>query len=490
MYKSFGAVQALKNVSFEVAPAEIHCLVGENGSGKSTFVKTVAGVHPPDSGEIILNGNSYPKVNVREAIKEGIQVIYQDLSLFPSMTVAENIATNRMIAENRRFINWKEIREIAAKQLERIGVSLDLDEAVENLSVANRQLVAICRALSLDAKLIFMDEPTTALTKTEVDRLLNIVLDLKSKGISVVFISHKLDEVMEVADLVSIFRDGEKVGDFPSSEVNEKMLVYHMTGRKVEYPRYNRTYKDDTPVLEVKNLTSNGKYEDVSFTVRKGDILGLTGLLGAGRTELALTLFGLNPQDSGKIILEGKERKFTTSYQAIKSGISLVPENRQTQGCYMNKSITDNVAAPILDRMANGGGVLNVNKMKEHAEDTVKTLRVVTAGISTELQNLSGGNQQKVVLGKWIGTNPKVLILDSPTVGVDVGSKEEIYQHIQKFAAQGTAVILISDEIPEILANCNKLIVMKKGKVVGRLESDDLNVADVRDRIHALMDSN
>ena len=487
IYKSFGGVQALKNVSFEVAPAQIHCLVGENGSGKTTFVKLIAGVYAPDSGEIILNGHEYTRCTVRDSIGEGVQVIYQDLSLFPHMSVAENIATNSMIVQNKRLVDWREIKNIAQGQLEKIDVSIDLKVPVDNISIANKQLVAICRALSMDAKILFMDEPTTALTKHEVDRLISIVLDLKKKGISVVFISHKLGEVMEVADQVAVFRDGSKVGDFPSSEVNEKMLTYYMTGRKVEYSRYVRKNTDEESVLEVKGLTRKGNYSDINLNVRKGDILGIIGPIGAGRTELAMTLFGLNPQDSGKIIIEGKECRFTSPKQASKSGISLVPENRQIQGCFMVKSITDNVCSTILETVSKAFGILDSKLMDRKAQDVVKKLRIVTENVSTEVQNLSGGNQQKVVLGKWITTLPKVLALDSPTVGVDVGSREEIYERIQYLASQGVGIIFISDEIPEMLANCNKLLVMRSGKVVAYLDSDDLEAEDSHKRIYELM---
>lgn len=487
IYKSFGAVEALKNVSFEVAPAQIHCLVGENGSGKSTFVKLIAGVYAPDRGEIILNGNKYLKFNVRDSIREGVQVIYQDLSLFNHISVAENIATNRLIVQKKQLVNWREIQNIAQEQLDKIGVSIDLKEPVVNISTANRQLVAICRALSMDAKILFMDEPTTALTKHEVDRLISIVLDLKKKGISVVFISHKLDEVMKVADQVAIFRDGEKVGDFPSSEVDEKMLIYYMTGRKVEYSRYVRKNEDEEPLLEVKGLTRKGNYDDINLKVRKGDILGIIGPMGAGRTELAMTLFGLNPPDSGKIIMEGKECRITSPDNASKKGISLVPESRQTQGCFMGKSITDNVCSTILEMVSKALGILNTRLMQKKSEDSVKELRIVTEDVSTEVQNLSGGNQQKVVLGKWIVTVPKVLILDSPTVGVDVGSREEIYERIQHFAAQGMGIIFISEEISEILANCNELLVMRSGKIIAYFNSSELDAVGSHKRIYEFM---
>jgi simple sugar transport system ATP-binding protein len=487
IYKSFGGVQALKNISFELAPAQIHCLVGENGSGKSTFVKLIAGVYAPDSGDIILNGHKYAKCTVRDSIREGVQVIYQDLSLFAHMSVAENIATNSLIVQNKSLVKWRKIQNFAQGQLDKIGVSIDLKEPVDNISIANKQLVAICRALSMDAKILFMDEPTTALTKHEVDRLISIVLDLKKKGISVVFISHKLGEVMEVADQIAIFRDGKKVGDFPSSEVNEKMLIYYMTGRKVEYSRYVRKNKDNKPVLEVRGLTRKGNYSDINFNVRKGDILGIIGPIGAGRTELAMTFFGLNPQDSGKIIIEGKEYRFTSPDQASKSGISLVPENRQVQGSFMGKSITDNVCSTILESVSKAFGILDAIIMNSKAQNTVEKLRIVTENISTEVQNLSGGNQQKVVLGKWITTLPKILTLDSPTVGVDVGSRGEIYERIQYLAVQGVGIIFISDEIPEILANCNELLVIRSGKVVAHLNSADLEMEDCHKRINELM---
>lgn len=490
IYKSFGAVQALKDVSFEVAPAEIHCLIGENGSGKSTFVNTIAGVHTPDQGEIILNGNKYSKLTVRDSIREGVQVIYQDLSLFSHMNVAENIEINKMIVQNKSLVDLKEVYMIAQEQLDRIGVHMDLKAPIESISIANRQLVAICRALSLDAKLLFMDEPTTALTKKEVDRLISIVLELKKKGMSIVFISHKLDEVMEVADKIAVFRDGEKVGDFSSEDMDEEKLIYHMTGRKVKYSRYIRENNDDQNLLEVKNLTKRGNYYDVSFNLRKGDILGIIGLLGAGKTELALTLFGLNPQDSGKIIVKGKESKFTSPKQAIECGISMVPESRHSQGCYLDKSISDNISSAIFDRIKNKIGVVDNEAVESKAEDSVKTLRIVTKSISTKVKNLSGGNQQKVVLAKWISTSPDILILDSPTVGVDIRSKAEIYQHIQEFARQGMGVILISSEIPEILANCNKIMIMQAGKVVAHLNENDLKLEDSREKIYKIMNTN
>jgi simple sugar transport system ATP-binding protein len=438
-----------------VSPAEIHCLVGENGSGKSTLVKVISGVHEPDSGEIILNGNKYTKMTVINSIHEGVQVIYQDLSLFPHMSVAENIATNKLIGENKKIINWRQVNAIAEEQLAKINISLDLKSPVEKLSIANMQIVAICRALSLDAKILFMDEPTTALTKKEVDKLLSIVNDLKKSGMSVVFISHKLDEVMEVADNVTIFRDGAKVGDFNVSELDEGKLVYYMTGRNIEYKRYKRSEDDGSDILSIKNLTREPNYRNINLSLRKGDIVGLTGLLGSGRTELALTLFGLNPPDSGSIELGGKAYRPKTPTAAVNAGVSMLPENRQTQGAFLGRSIKDNISASVLGKISNKAGVISSEKERGMAEDAVRKLNVKTAGIESKVEELSGGNQQKVVLGKWTETQPAVFILDSPTVGVDIGSKSEIYEYIQQLAHKG-GVILISDEIPTV-ANCNSL---------------------------------
>lgn len=345
--KSYVGVQALDDVSITIKEGEIKCLAGENGCGKSTFVKIIAGVEQPTSGTIQINGKDMTKHNTKEAINEGIQVIFQDLSLFDAMTVAENIAMNKLVKEGKSLTNRKEIEKIAKDALKLIGVDIPLEEQIQELSIANRQLIAICRALALDAKLLFMDEPTTALTKNEVDSLLNIVLGLKKRGIAVVFISHKLDEVMRIADSITVIRDGHKVGDFNASDIDEKKLAYYMTGRDVVYKKYERNCTDDSKLLEVKNLSKKGNYENISLDVRKGDILGITGLLGAGRTELALSIFGLNKPDGGEIYVEGKKAAINSPEDAIDLGIGLVPEERGVQGLFLQKSVNENVAAAI-----------------------------------------------------------------------------------------------------------------------------------------------
>ncbi len=471
--KSFIGVRALNNIDITINAGEIHCLAGENGCGKSTLVKCISGVYTPDEGTIQIEGQTCGSMTPIEAMNHGIQVIYQDLSLFQHMTVAENIAISKLKFENTKIINWKTIKAIAKEQLDKIGVTMDLDETVGEISMANKQMVAICRALAQNAKILFMDEPTTALTKTEVSHLMKVMLELKKKGLAIVFISHKLDEVFEVADKITIFRNGNKIGDFNSSDLDEKSLSYYMTGREIEYPRYHRTYKDNTPILSVEHLTRKGQYEDMSLTVRPGDIIGLTGLLGSGRTELAMSLFGLNKTQAGVIKVNGKEVDINSPMVAKKYGIALLPEDRSREGLFIERKIKENISAPIIDTICKKG-IVNRKKENEIAEKYVEELKVRTPSIETVVGTLSGGNQQKVVISKWIATSPKVFIMDTPTVGIDIGSKAEIYEQIHKFADEGMAIILISDEIQEVMANCNRALVMAHGKCVVELSEEDL----------------
>ena len=471
--KSFIGVRALNNIDITINAGEIHCLAGENGCGKSTLVKCISGVYTPDEGTIQIEGQTCGSMTPIEAMNHGIQVIYQDLSLFQHMTVAENIAISKLKFENTKIINWKTIKAIAKEQLDKIGGTMDLDETVGEISMANKQMVAICRALAQNAKILFMDEPTTALTKTEVSHLMKVMLELKKKGLAIVFISHKLDEVFEVADKITIFRNGNKIGDFNSSDLDEKSLSYYMTGREIEYPRYHRTYKDNTPILSVEHLTRKGQYEDMSLTVRPGDIIGLTGLLGSGRTELAMSLFGLNKTQAGVIKVNGKEVDINSPMVAKKYGIALLPEDRSREGLFIERKIKENISAPIIDTICKKG-IVNRKKENEIAEKYVEELKVRTPSIETVVGTLSGGNQQKVVISKWIATSPKVFIMDTPTVGIDIGSKAEIYEQIHKFADEGMAIILISDEIQEVMANCNRVLVMAHGKCVVELSEEDL----------------
>lgn len=485
--KSFGEERALDGIDLVINEGEIRCLAGENGSGKSTFVKIVSGVYVATSGRVTVSGQEIVENDPRAAIAAGVQVIYQDLSLFDHLTVAENIAINAMLHEGSHYVNRRQMREIAEKQLERVRVDLPLDARVGSLSVANKQIVAIARALSMDAKLLFMDEPTTALTTKEVKRLLAIVHELKEDGLAIVFISHKLDEVFDVADTITVFRDGKKVGDFAADELDSASLSYHMTGREVLHKPYQRAPREDdgtrAPLLEVKELTRKGNYEHVNFDVRPGDIIGLTGLLGAGRTELALSLYGLNQPDSGEIRMDGKRVKIENPWDALDHKIALVPEDRSVQGLFLEQSIASNSSAPKLDDLVTKFRLLDTKAERKLARHTVEHMAVNNKNIDALVGILSGGNQQKVVIGKWIATEPKVFILDSPTVGIDIGSKAEIYEHIQALAKSGIGVILISDEPEEIYVNCNRVIVMHEGDVIAKFNEDERNDPDFQDRL-------
>lgn len=487
--KTYIGVQALDDINVSIKAGEVKCLAGENGSGKSTFVKIIAGVESADEGEIYLNGKHYPRLNAISAIEAGVQVIYQDLSLFGNMTVAENIAMNKLVKEKKSIVNKKEIYEIAKKTLEMVDVTMDLDAKVQGISIANRQIIAICRALALDAKILFMDEPTTALTQTEIEKLLSIVHTLKSRGLAIVFISHKLDEVLSIADTITVFRDGKQVADLLKDEIDRMKLIYYMTGREITYSHYTRSNEETKPVLSLKELSKEGQYSNINLDVRPGDIMGITGLLGSGRTELMLSVFGLNPPDSGEILFDGKSVKIKSPVDAVSKGIALLPEDRVTQALFLNKDMTDNVSSAIFKRFSKKLGVLDKPSRLELADKTIERFKVRIPNAQTMVKTLSGGNQQKVVLGKWVASEPKLFILDSPTVGVDIGSKSEIYEQIQRLAEEGMAVIIISDEIEEITANCNRVAVMFRGEIVKKFDEDQMKADTAEQNISKFINS-
>jgi len=484
--KSFTGVQALTNVDITINKGEIHCLVGENGSGKSTLIKIIAGVITPDEGKIIINGNVYKKLETIYSIKEGIQVIYQDLSLFPLLSVAENISLNQMVEEGRKIINWDEIRKLAEKELNKINIILNLEEKVENLSMANKQIVAIVRALTQDAKLIIMDEPTSALTKTEVDSLFSIILDLKQKGISTLFISHKISEVLEISDKVTVLRDGKKVGDFKKEELDREKLVFHMTGKKINETifKYNREKFKEQPILEVKSLTKKSHFKNVNFKLFPGEIFGLTGLLGSGRTELALALFGLNKPDSGEVWIEDKRVQIKSPKDAIKYGIGYLPEDRYSQGLFLHQSIGDNIIVTIIKKVLTLFGLISENKKIKQIEKWSRELKIKATSLFAPVESLSGGNQQRVVLAKWLATNPKIFILDGPTVAIDIASKSEIHTMIRELAGLGIGIILISDEIPEVLHNCNRIALMEQGEIKEIIDPLSYSEKNIFDKIN------
>ena len=465
--KAYEGVQALNEVSLTLGAGVVHCLVGENGSGKSTLIKCIGGVVTPDSGQIAINGRVHEHLQAIDAIREGIQVIYQDLSLYPNVTVAENISLNQFVERRASFVNWAEVRAIAARGLAEVEEDIELGMLVQNLSVAKRQIVAITRSLTQGARLIIMDEPTSAITRDDVDHLFSVIARLKKKGISTLFISHKLSEVFEIADAVTILRDGRKVGDFPAAELDDRKLTFLMTGRDISYTpyRFPREKRQQTPVLDVRSLSRGGHFQDVSFSLWPGEILGLTGLIGSGRTELALALFGLNRPDSGRILLNGKPVHIRTPEDAVRLGIGYLPEDRLTQGLFIGQSIGDNMVITVLKKLLGFLGLLDPARMKSVEEGWLADLKIKAPSVQVRAWSLSGGNQQRVVLAKWLATKPKVFILDGPTIGIDIASKSNIHEIIRTLAEQGIAIIVISDEIPEILHSCNRVLVMREGRL-------------------------
>lgn len=482
--KRFGGVVALDDVSLSIDKGETCCLVGENGSGKSTLIKIISGVYTPDDGDIYINGHHYKKLTPIEAIREGIQVIYQDFSLFPNLSVAENIAINEQLAAGKRLVNWKEIYSIAEEGLRKVNVSLPLDAIVGSLSTADRQLIAIIKAILAEARIIIMDEPTTALTRKEIDALFTVIHELKSQGISTLFVSHKLNEVTEIADRTVIFRNGKKVMDQDSKGLDIKKMEFYMTGREIETSQIvlPETKKGETPLLRVDRLGVKGFFSDVSFELMHNEILGITGLLGSGRTELALSLFGELPADQGKIFIEGKYVEIRRIEDALRHGIAYVPDDRVTQGLFLPQSIGNNLLATIIDRLVTSFGFINAKQAQQTQLQWSEQLEIKTPSIELPVESLSGGNQQRVVLAKWLAGRPKILILNGPTVGVDVGSKAEIHQLIRQVAGQGIGVLLISDDLPELIQTCHRILLMRNGRIVEEyqrtgLSEDRLNKA-------------
>ena len=461
--KSYYGIKALDNVDFHLDKGEVLCLAGTNGSGKSTLIKCISGVESFDSGTVTINGVKSTEISVIGAIEAGVQVIYQDLSLFPELTVMENICLEHQMAQKKKLVDWQHMKSTAKELLSRLGADILVDTDVQDLSVGKKQVVAIARALAHKAKVIIMDEPTAALTRSEVKNLLAIIKQLKHEGIAIIFVSHKLEELLEIADRFTVLRDGVKIGDYDPITLDAKKISYLMTGKYVMYRFHDETPHSSKPVLEVSRLTREPHYRDISFSLLPGEIVGITGLLGSGRTELALSLFGLNPSQSGEIKINGKSVNIDSPYKAIKYGIGLIPEDRHGQGLFADHTITTNIVASILKKLKGFCGWLSTGKATEIAECWTNNLNIKLASCNAPAKSLSGGNQQKMVLAKWLATEPTILILDSPTVGIDVGSKSEIYDLICSLAKNGMGIILISDDLDEVVNNCNRVYVMKNG---------------------------
>jgi rhamnose transport system ATP-binding protein len=464
--KSFPGVRALDGVHFDMRPGEVHALLGENGAGKSTLIKIVSGVHKPDTGEMKVDGRPVSFNNPREAQALGIATIYQELSLYPELTVAENIFMGH--APRGRFgaLDWGTMAKRARELLASLNIhDMDVGRKVGSMSVGNRQRVEIAKALSLNARILIMDEPTAALTEADVQRLFGIVRLLKERGVGIIYISHRLEEVFVLADRVTVLRDGQYVATKDVKDTTEDELISMMVGRTIEnlFPKLET--KVGAPVLEVSNLWRKPLTRGVSLMVRSGEIVGLAGLVGSGRSELAQVVFGMTPAESGDILINGQKVVIKHPGQAMKLGIAYVPEDRGTQGLVKQMCIRENVSLAILRSMVKGAFVDRKSE-KGLATSTIETLRIRAYSPEQIVNKLSGGNQQKVVVGKWLASKPKLLIMDEPTRGVDVGAKAEIHRLISELAAQGLAILMISSELPEVLGMSDRVLVMREGKLV------------------------
>ena len=464
--KRFGGVRALDDVSFDVRRGEVHCLAGENGCGKSTLIKIVTGVHAPEPGaEIEVFGEMQTTIRPNQARAKGIAVIWQDLALFPHMSVAENIAFDDMVGNAPKLVRRGEARKRVLDMLERLGVSLNPDATLNTLPIAQRQIVAIARALMGDAKLVFMDEPTSSLTQAETDRLLDIVGTLSAQGVAVVFVSHRLAEVLNVSERVTVLRDGKLVGVYPTKGMTQARLGELMTGTTLEHSVSARDLPDAKPVLEVRGLSRQGEFENITFDIHEGEVLGLTGLIGAGRTELAHAIIGMTRPDRGRILLNGDEIDPRSIRDAIRQGIAYVSEDRLSLGLIQPQSIADNTSISVLDRLLNGAGLISHSKSGALVNRWIEDLAVKIGQPDDAVSTLSGGNQQRIVLAKWLATEPKLLILDSPTVGVDVGARAGIFKIVRDLARQGLAILLISDEVTEVMHNADRVLHMEHGRL-------------------------
>ncbi len=464
--KSYAGVRALDTVNLTINRGEIHCLVGENGSGKSTLIKIISGIVHPDTGQIHIDGSLVGNESSLDSIKRGIEVIYQDMSLFPNLTVAENIATNQRVETGQKVIKWKSVKDIARRGIETIGLDIDLDSIVGGLSIATQQLIAICRSLTKDVRLLIMDEPTSALTKVEIDKLFKVVTDLQGRGISILFVTHKLKEIFQVAHRITVLRDGRCVGTFDKTGLDEHRLSFLMTGKSLMKNPGVVGVSSSTPLLELKALSRSNEFNNVSLTLHRGEIIGITGLLGSGRTELALSIFGLTRADSGEICVDGKPVRIRSVVDAVRLGIGYVPENRLVQGLIMPRSVADNLVMVAIKKVTNRFRIISNRQKKVFVESWIRNLGVKVADQRVSVHTLSGGNQQKVVIAKWLAIQPRILVLDNPTAGIDIAAKSAIHAMIRELAAGGMGIIVISDEVPEVLDNCMRVLLMKNGRIV------------------------
>ena len=474
--KTYPGVVALDNVSFEIRPGEVHALIGENGAGKSTLIKVLTGAIEPDSGTIEIGGRTYDKMTPALARSLGIAAIYQEFNLAPSITVAENIFIGSRL-NHSPVVDFKKLYAETEKVLSNFHVKINPKAPVNELTVAYKQLIEIAKAIAQDAKLIIMDEPTAPLTEDEVENLFQIVRQLKKRGVAVVYISHRLEELFRISDKVTVMRDGAVITTQPTSQMDKSKLIHYMVGRDLSETYPERRLEYGETVLEVKNLAGN-IVQPISFTLRKREVLGLSGLVGAGRTELARLIFGADRKDSGEVFVSGKKVEISCPGDGVKAGIGLVCEDRKLHGVLLRMSVATNITIPVLRRLSRAG-VVDRRKEAACVDKYVRALTIKTPTVHQLVGNLSGGNQQKVALAKWLASQCKVLILDEPTRGIDVGAKQEIYLLINQLAEQGLGIIIISSEMEEILGMTDRLLILAEGRLMARMEKRDYDQARV-----------
>lgn len=472
--KSFGSNQVLKQAGFTLESGEVHALMGENGAGKSTLMKILTGVYTKDAGTVLVDGKEVNYKNPQEAEKAGIVFIYQELNVMFDLTVEENLFMGKEIHGKFGICDKKAMQKKAQEALNTLGVNISPKTVMSELSVGQQQMVEICKALMADAKVIIMDEPTAALTQSETVALFKVIESLRKKGVSMVYISHRMEEIFELCDRITVLRDGSYIGVKNIPETNMNEIVKMMIGREIGERYPSRDVKIGKEVLKVKGLTRKGTFHDVSFSVRAGEVLGVSGLMGAGRTEIMQAIFGNLSYESGTIEIDGKEVKISNPRQAMEHGIGFITEDRKTEGLMLDKSIRENISLCNLGRISKSS-VISKEAEKDMVAEAIKDLHIKCFGPFHECNNLSGVNQQKVVLAKWILTNPKILILDEPTRGVDIGAKKEIYNIINKLAAQGVAIIMVSSELPEVLGMSDNIMVVREGEVRGIISYEKAN---------------
>jgi ribose transport system ATP-binding protein len=480
--KSFPGVKALDNINLKINKGEVHALVGENGAGKTTLIRLISGIYKADSGAIVYSGEELVNVGPHACIEKGISCVHQDFRMVETLTVAENIFLGKPLIKRSFFgrnVDWVSMRKEAIKAVHAMGVDVDPNAVIGDLSVAKKQVVEICKALQRNVTVLILDEPSAALTENEIEIMFSLIRKMKERGITIIYISHRIEEIFKIADRVTVLRDGKTIITDEVAKLDRPTLIKHMTGRKIVdiYPEKNPNF--GKIVLEVKNLNSKSRnLSNISFSLREGEILGITGLVGSGRTELMRAVFGADSYDSGEIYVKGKKIGAANILKMIKLSVGLVPEERKVEGFIPDFSVSKNVTLAGIEKIIRYS-FLNSIVEKKATNDLIELLRIVTPSANTEITSLSGGNQQKCIVGKWLYVDSDILIFDEPTRGIDVGAKQEMYKIITNLAKQGKSIIIVSSELPEVLGICNRIIVMCKGRVSGELNADETNQEEI-----------